>query len=95
MKALFKAERQELINKVTELRAARNKLKGVKGTTVRWEQLSKEIDAVQDKIDLLSKSMGLEVKDRPRAFMESTRTKDSARRGFQLRRKNRTIKQKE
>jgi len=60
----LKAQRRELIAQVMTLREQRNALKGVKGTGEQWTLLCEQIDAVQDKIDLISRSLGLPVKER-------------------------------
>lgn len=57
-----KSQRTDLIVKVKSLREKRQALKGVKGTGRQWADLTTEIDQVQAKIDLLSKSLGLSVK---------------------------------
>lgn len=59
-----KDQRFALITKAKALREQRSKLKGVKGTGQQWAELSTQIDEVQAKIDMLSKSLGLPVKDR-------------------------------
>lgn len=59
MQAQFKEQRFALINTIKELRAERNKLKGVKGTTAQWDALTAKIDDVQKQIDLIGKSLGI------------------------------------
>lgn len=60
----LKAQRRELITQVMALREQRSALKGTKGTGEQWTLLCEQIDAVQDKIDLISRSLGLPVKER-------------------------------
>lgn len=55
----FKQLRSDLINTIKELRAERNKLKGIKGTTAQWDTLTAKIDDVQKQIDLIGKSLGI------------------------------------
>lgn len=64
LKDQLKEQRFGLITKVKALREQRQALKGVKGSGQQWAELCAQIDALQDKIDLLSKSLGLPVKDR-------------------------------
>ncbi|QYN79925.1 DNA repair protein [Kosakonia phage Kc263] len=66
--AQFKAQRFALINKIKELRAERNKLKGVKNTGPQWETLTNQIDEVQNQIDFIGKSLGI----KPKANMHFT-----------------------
>lgn len=62
LKDQLKEQRFGLINKVKALREQRNALKGVKGSGQQWAELCAQIDELQAKIDLLSKSLGLPVK---------------------------------
>lgn len=62
LKDQLKEQRFNLITKVKALREKRQGLKGVKGSGRQWAELCAQIDEVQDKIDLLSKSLGLPVK---------------------------------
>lgn len=64
LKDQLKEQRFGLITKVKALREQRQALKGVKGSGQQWAELCAQIDEVQAKIDLLSKSLGLPVKDR-------------------------------
>jgi hypothetical protein len=64
LKDQLKEQRFSLITKVKALREQRQALKGVKGSGQQWAELCAQIDEVQDKIDLLSKSLGLPVKER-------------------------------
>ncbi|QZA70652.1 hypothetical protein AH04_177 [Erwinia phage AH04] len=64
LKDQLKDQRFGLINKVKVLREQRQALKGVKGSGQQWAELCAQIDELQAKIDLLSKSLGLPVKDR-------------------------------
>lgn len=68
-----KSQRTDLIVKVKSLREKRQALKGVKGTGRQWADLTTEIDQVQAKIDLLSKSLGLPVKDRKEAMSDNVK----------------------
>lgn len=92
MKAQFKAERFTLIEKVKALRVKRTALKGIKGTTNQWDALTKEIEEVQAKIDLLSKAMGLPVKDKPAASSAPSYTQAKAKRSYHLRKARRNDK---
>lgn len=64
MKDQLKEQRFGLITKVKALREQRQALKGVKGTGKQWAEICTQIDEVQSKIDLLSKSLGLPVKSK-------------------------------
>lgn len=64
----LKAQRSEMIAQVTALRQQRTALKGVKGTGEQWDVLCVQIDTIQDKIDLISRSLGLPVKERHGSF---------------------------
>lgn len=64
MKDQFKATRRTLIEEMKTLRSRRNALKGLKNVSDLWDSLTKEMDATQDKIDVLSKALGLPVKER-------------------------------
>lgn len=68
LKDQLKEQRFGLITKVKALREQRQALKGVKGSGQKWGELCAQIDEVQAKIDLLSKSLGLPVKDRKEAM---------------------------
>lgn len=78
LKDQLKEQRFALITKVKTLREQRIALKGVKGTGQQWAELSTQIDEVQAKIDMLSKSLGLPVKEKPAAA--APRTEDRPRR---------------
>lgn len=62
LKDQLKEQRFGLITKVKALREQRQALKGVKGSGQQWAELCAQIDELQAKIDLLSKSLGLPVK---------------------------------
>lgn len=64
MKDQFKATRRNLIEEMKTLRSRRNALKGIKGVSDLWDSLTKEMDDTQDKIDVLSKALGLPVQER-------------------------------
>lgn len=62
LKDQLKEQRFGLITKVKALREQRQALKGVKGSGQQWAELCAQIDELQAKIDMLSKSLGLPVK---------------------------------
>lgn len=64
MKEQFKATRRQLIESMKALRESRNALKGLKGVSAKWDELTKQMDATQDKIDTLSLALGYPVKER-------------------------------
>lgn len=64
MKDQFKATRRQLIESMKSLRVQRTALKGLKGVTAKWDSLTKQMDDTQDKIDTLSKALGLPVQER-------------------------------
>lgn len=64
MKEQFKATRRTLIESMKALREQRNALKGLKGVSDKWDELTKQMDETQDKIDTLSRSLGYPVKER-------------------------------
>lgn len=64
MKDQFKVTRRNLIEEMKTLRSRRNALKGIKGVSDLWDSLTKEMDETQDKIDVLSKALGLPVQER-------------------------------
>lgn len=60
----IKQQRFDMIIKVKALREERKALKGIKGTTQQWADLTVKIETLQDKIDLANRSLGLPVKER-------------------------------
>lgn len=64
MKEQFKTTRRTLIESMKALREQRNALKGLKGVSDKWDELTKQMDGTQDKIDTLSRSLGYPVKER-------------------------------
>ncbi|EBY9763959.1 hypothetical protein D5W64_12670 [Salmonella enterica subsp. enterica serovar Saintpaul] len=64
MKEQFKATRRQLIESMKALRESRNALKGLKGVSAKWDELTKQMDTTQDKIDSLSLALGYPVKER-------------------------------
>lgn len=61
MKDQFRITRRELIEKSKELLAKRNLLKGLRGVNDQWDELTKELVETQEKINRISKALGLPV----------------------------------
>lgn len=64
MKEQFKATRRNLIEEMKTLRSRRNALKGLKNVSGLWDELTKQMDETQDKIDTLSLALGYPVQER-------------------------------